>query len=178
VIAPVETGLKGTAFYGKKLNDGNYGADEAGLYVQFDIDPADGDQQILANVRDAFVKAKVAVLEQLGVDFVVDEQGIVREAGVSVAQVKEVFPGAVVEQSAPAPAAPAAPVSAASVDASGPWYGKRGKAVILNGVDLWDVLADSPEQFYDNRTKKASGEYKANAPDFKHKESGKGLWQS
>lgn len=163
------TGLKGTAFFERKVNDGDYGSNAAGLYVQFDI-PADaGDAQILADARDAFVKAKASVLEQLGIPFVVNEDGVVSEVS-KVDQVKAVFPGAQVEN-APAPAAvPAAGGSA--------WYGKRGKAVIVDGVDLWDVLADSPEAFYDNRENKANGSYKPNSPDFKHKDSGKGLWQS
>ena len=34
----------------------------------------------------------------------------------------------------------------------------------------------APDEFWDNRPKKASGEYKPNSPDLKHKESGLAVW--
>jgi hypothetical protein len=34
----------------------------------------------------------------------------------------------------------------------------------------------APDEFWDNRPKKAAGEYKANSPDMKHKESGLAVW--
>lgn len=172
--------LTGTAYYSKKLNDGNYGSDEAGIHVQFDIDPEWSDELILSAARDAFVKAKATVYEQLGIKFSVTDEGVVAEAldasPAALAVVKEVFPGATVE-SVPEAAAPA----------DGPWYGKRGRSpsdkatgqpILINGQDPWDVLATNPDLFYDNRPRKASGEYKPTSPDFKHKDSGTGLWQS
>jgi len=37
-------------------------------------------------------------------------------------------------------------------------------------------LANHPDEFYDNRPKKASGQFKAKAPDFKHKTSEIPIW--
>jgi hypothetical protein len=37
-------------------------------------------------------------------------------------------------------------------------------------------LEACPDEFYDNRAKKADGSYKPNAPDFKHIDSGLALW--
>lgn len=34
----------------------------------------------------------------------------------------------------------------------------------------------APDEFWDNRPKKAAGEYKPNSPDLKHKESGLAVW--
>ncbi|XP_026663291.1 protein OSB2, chloroplastic-like isoform X2 [Phoenix dactylifera] len=52
--------------------------------------------------------------------------------------------------------------------------GKKSSAVSKNknDEDLWRSLVDSPSKWWDNRSSKL----KPNYPDFKHKDTGKGLW--
>lgn len=70
---------RGTAFYGKKKSDGDYGSDEYGIHVQFDMDG-----ELDENIRGAFYTAKQHVLDQLGINYELDAEGILRTA----------FPGA------------------------------------------------------------------------------------
>jgi hypothetical protein len=43
--------------------------------------------------------------------------------------------------------------------------------------ELRKLFNEDPSAFYDNREKKRSGQYKANASDAKHKASGQSLWE-
>ncbi|XP_024017889.1 protein OSB3, chloroplastic/mitochondrial [Morus notabilis] len=49
---------------------------------------------------------------------------------------------------------------------------KKPKAVKANKDELWKDLVEHPEKWWDNRL----GKLKENSPDFKHKETGEGLW--
>lgn len=162
---PVELGtLHGTVSFTRKISDGNYGVAEAFMSVQFDILPDDGGEQIIANARHAFLQAKAVVFEQLGVEHTLDESGVVVEV------VKRAFPGTVEAADAPKAAAGGGggaepPYSADTKDpderkANREWAEAR--------------LESHPNEFWDNRQDKRNPK----APDFKHKSSGIGVWQS
>jgi hypothetical protein len=43
-------------------------------------------------------------------------------------------------------------------------------------ADVWRDLQDNPDDWYDNRAKKKSGKFSANAPDFKNKDTDEAVW--
>lgn len=43
-------------------------------------------------------------------------------------------------------------------------------------ADVWRDLKKNPDDYYDNRPKKRSGKFSANAPDFKHKDTDEAIW--
>jgi hypothetical protein len=165
-----ERTLKGTVSFTRKISDGNYGGSEFFMAVQFDIDPTAGGEAVIASARAAAVQAKAVVFEQLGIDHTLDESGVVVE------QVRRAFPGSVVE---PAPQASAAP-AASDTGSEPPFPANTTDADQKKANKDWATsrYASNPSEFYDNRPKKASGEYKANSPDLKHKGSGIGIWLS
>lgn len=161
VVAEAAT-LKGTVSFTRKVTDGNYGGSEAFMALQFDITNEDDGESIIAKARAAFVQAKAIVFEQLGVDHTLDESGVVVE------QVRRAFVGSVVEPAAPA----------AAGDADPPFPSNTTDAAQKKANKEWATarFASHPHEFYDNRPKKASGEYKSTSPDVKHKSSGVGVW--
>lgn len=164
--APSTLDLKGTVSFTRKVSDGNYGSTEFFHAVQYDIpDPSDG-EAIVAAANAAATIAKAVVFEQLGIEHTLDESGVVVEV------VRRAFPGSVVEPAA-AQAAPAGgnepPYPANTTDAAQKKANKEWAEALY---------ATNPAAFYDNRAKKASGEFSAKSPDVKHKASGIGLWFS
>lgn len=186
---------KGTVYYERKINSEARGGvkfenEIAGIYVQFDMtaDPA----QTQRNIDGAMNQAKATVFEQLGIPMAIDAQGLVTEAvtqAVSVApapapvavavpspveQVVQAFPGATVEQNV-------APVSAApSVADAPPFPVTTADKAQKSANTAWAKarLQTHPHEFWDNRPKKASGEWSAKAPDFKHKDIDLAVWLS
>jgi hypothetical protein len=140
-----------TISYSRKVpRDGGFGAgEEASLFVQVDVDTADAQEAIDAKVAAAFARAKGHVLSQLGVSFEVNGDGVVVGA----------------EQPAPAKARGAAKKAGGAAKRTG-----GGSRTASSGADkgaAWEALLEDPDAFYDNRGKKASGQYKPNAADFK-----------
>lgn len=156
---------------------GEYGDGKsvASIYVQADVAPDADDEEWVGTVRDAFARAKSAVFKELDIKFNLEE-GYVRA-------VLQEFPGAVREN---VQAAPAAPVTTQAVSATPPY----SKAEINNADDdqakayrrensAWARQrydAGFQREFFDNRAKKANGEYGQNSPDFTHKDSRAGFW--
>ncbi len=103
-------------------------------------------------IKAGFVTIKAHIFEQLGLEYE-------DKAGVLVEKVAAHFQGAAEVQptAATAPTAPPAQRTA----------GMPEKCAACGGTN-----------FYDNRPKKASGQYKSTAPDFKcvNKDCGKGVW--
>lgn len=162
--------LKGTVSFTRKLSDGNYGSSDAFMAVQFDINADDDGAAIIAAARAAFLQAKAVVFEQLGIEHTLDESGVVVE------QVRRAFPGTVVSGAAEAPAT----VPAAGGDDKPPFAGDTKDAAERKANKEWATAryGTHPTEFYDNRDKKASGEYSGKWPDVKHKSSGIGVWFS
>lgn len=67
--------------FSRKISDGNYGSIEATAWVQGEAPEGAsvGDTALL--VSDLFVSASSAVLDQLGIEYEMTEQGVIRESG-------------------------------------------------------------------------------------------------
>lgn len=163
--------LKGTVSFTRKLSDGNYGSSDAFMSIQFDINSGDTGDVIIANARQAFTQAKAIVFEQLGIDHTLDESGVVVE------QVRRAFPGSVVE---PAPQTQTDADAGGGTGANPPFPSNTTDPDQKRANKEWatDRFGTNPSEFYDNRPKKASGEYSSKSPDVKHKASGIGVWFS
>lgn len=162
--------LKGTVSFTRKISDGNYGGCEAFMSVQYDIAQGDTAEDIIATARNAFLQAKAVVFEQLGIDHTLDDSGVVVEVA------RRAFPGSVVEPAPSGPAPQAAPAGGGSDNP--PFAGDTTNPAEKKANKEWATAryATHPHEFYDNRDKKASGQYKQTAPDVKHKSSGIGVW--
>lgn len=86
--------------------------------------------------------------------------------------VHQEFPGA--QNIAPAPAA----APAATVSPMPPHSADTRDKAEKAANKAWGTARyqSAPDEFWDNRPKKAAGEYKPNSPDLKHKESGLAVW--
>ena len=86
--------------------------------------------------------------------------------------VHQEFPGA---QNVAAPAPAAAPASIAPMP---PHPADTRDKAEKAANKAWGTARyqAAPDEFWDNRPKKAAGEYKPNSPDLKHKESGLAVW--
>lgn len=148
-----------TLSFGKKVGKPNYGNEEFSIFAQVDVEDAT-DLATLESQLDAtaaFIKGYV--FKQLGLMAAVDQQ-----SGVIMA----------VEAAAATPA-PQAPRQASSAPAGGKPAFKRG-GPIPQDDSLWEEWLDNVDGFYDNRDKKASGQWKPNASDFSRKADKKGIW--
>jgi hypothetical protein len=181
--SPEIPSLKHTVFFGRKVSDGNYGSEEASFFLQFETPPGASMEWIQAEAMTAYVAAKSAVLEQLGISYDLDaEQGTIVETGRrataaipapqrdAVTQVREAFGGGnVVDLNAPQATTAgdddeydAAYVKSLQGDAQQRWLKAR--------------LQSHPFEFHNNIEKKADGRYSAKAPDYKHKTLDLPIW--
>lgn len=177
----------GHVSFSRKVSVRQYESADASISISFDIptdpdmsDTARGDQ-IIANARAAFFQAKALVYEELALEFSVDDNGVVHE-------VLERHFGNVTEVAAESPAAFAAPAPAAvtAFAAPAPSGGADQPPFSAETTDKDERRSNSnwakarynefPNEYFDNRPKKADGSYKANAPDFKHKDTKIGFW--
>jgi hypothetical protein len=177
----------GSVRFSRKVQVRPYEVAEASITIAFDI-PTDPDltpeaasEQLIANARASFFSAKALVFEELGLEFIVSEGGIVTEVlerhfG-NVTEVKTTAPVQTevsdlhaVAQEFAAPTAGGSdtpPFSPTTTD-----KGEKG----ANSKWAKERYATHPHEFFDNRPKKQTGEYKANAPDVKHKDTKIGVW--
>ncbi len=158
----VEVPLKATAGYTRKRGLPNYSSEEASVYIQADI-PLDADTTVVDTaVAVAFDTAKVRVLTELGIDFEYDNDGHVSETAPTVPPVvANAFPGAQVVQGSSTPSTPASPQSDDKT---------------FSREELLAMWKSNPDLFFDNTEAKASGKYKATAPDAKLKSNKQALW--
>ncbi len=87
----IDNARKLSVSFNRKVSDGNYGTIEATAWVQGDV-PADASPgNVALALGDLFLGAKAAVLDELGIAYQVDDQGVVRElvAPVSVKQAQD-----------------------------------------------------------------------------------------
>lgn len=146
-----------TLSFAKKVGKPNYGNEEFSIFAQVDVEDA-SDLAALETQLDAtaaFIKGYV--FKQLGLMAAVDQQ-----SGVIMA----------VEAAAPTPAPQAPRQSSAPAR---PSYKKQGGPIPQDDT-LWQEWLDNVDAFYDNRDKKASGQWKPNASDFSRKADKKGIW--
>jgi len=160
--------LKGTVTFERKVNLGSYESCTAAMFVQFDYASNTSESELIQKGRDAFFVAKSVVFEQLGIDAVLEDSGIVVEL------VKQSFPGTTAEVVAGAPITPVDPVAADGTTVS------ADPPADKTALKAWALarFASHPQEFFDNRPKKAAGEYNPKSPDLKHKATGKGIWFS
>lgn len=179
----------GSVRFSRKVQVRPYEVAEASITIAFDI-PTDPDltpeaasEQLIANARASFFSAKALVFEELGLEFIVSDGGIVTEVVErhfgNVTEVKTTAPVQTevselhaVAQEFVAPAAGGSdtpPFSPTTTD-----KGEKG----ANSQWAKARYATHPHEFFDNRPKKQTGEYKANAPDVKHKDTKIGVWLS
>lgn len=167
---------KHTVFFARKISDGNYGSVEASCFFQVDTDPGATNEQIAAAAAAAYVAVKSVVLTQLGITHTLTDEGVVVEDKPVV--------------TVPAPRVPsAAPVTQRDAttqlreafgggelvhDSESTTFEVDPLTLPKSDQEKWlrGRLATNPEEFFDNRPKKESGDYKPTAPDFKHKKSG------
>ncbi len=172
----------GTVIFNRKVQVRPYESAEAGIYLQFELPDMNGDRdaygrEVLAKIQDAFMQAKAAVFDELGIEFSVEEGGVVREV------IREAFGQVTEVAAAPKPrqitASTAAPQAAAAPSADEPPHDPattdKGE-IKANRAWAKARLTTHPDEFWDNREKKASGQYKQNAADFKHKDTGIPVW--
>jgi hypothetical protein len=176
----------GTVVFERTVRVREFESAKAGVFIQFELpDPAQANgsygEQVLAKIGDAFFQAKTVVFDELGLDFNVDAGGVVREAaGGVVREAINATLGQVTEVQAPrqqpkqitAPAPQPAPVA---VDQSQPPYDPRTtdrQEKSANARWAKARLETHPDEFWDNRNDKRNPK----APDFKHKDSGIGVW--
>lgn len=143
-----------TLSYSRKVpRDGGFGAgEEASLFMQLDVDVDSTPAEIEAEIKAKFALAKGIVLQQLGVMYGVDEAtGVV--TGVEVAPATRATAGKGTFRKGGKPAA-------------APSGDKRPTE------ELWADYQANPSRWWDNRDDKRNPK----APDFKHKDTGEGLW--
>lgn len=179
-IAPFDTH---TVCYSRKVSDGNYGSEEATMFLQFDTPRGTPNEQIMALGANAFAAAKAQVLHELGIDMFPEQVAVaVTEPQMSVEdQIRAEFAGAqVVEQPSTTVSVAAAPTNTATTVAGAPFvdptdpYGKNLSKDQKEANKAWAIAAyrANPGDFWDNRETKKNPK----APDFKHRETGIGLW--
>lgn len=186
-----------TAFFGRKVGLPNYSNVEASVFIQRDIPLGSNPETITEATQGAFTLAKCMVLDELGLPYTLNE-----ETNLVVEVVPVVAVAAKPKARAKAAAAPVASSEAeAALEAAfggaeevvGDYDGNEGGAtadvrpindnvIPLNSKgkpEKWwleNRFLSHPDEFYDNRAKKAAGEYKKTSPDVKHIKTGEGVW--
>lgn len=145
----------------------------------FSVIEDDTDQENRSRALAAENMATAIVLSALGLDMTIEEtEAGARIVEANIVNIKNVMPGSTVERQEPqtgvGPKPPHDPVplrkpkkdltdeQKAQVEANEEWARRRFK--------------DHPEEFFDNRPRKAKGEVKSNAPDIKHKATEIPVW--
>lgn len=177
----------GSVRFSRKVQVRPYEVAEASITIAFDI-PTDPDltpeaasEQLIANARASFFSAKALVFEELGLEFIVSDGGIVTEVVERhFGKVTEVSTTAPVQTEASGLDAVAQEFAAPSAGGSdtppfNPTTTDKGEKG-ANSQWAKARYATHAHEFFDNRPKKQTGEYKANAPDVKHKDTKIGVW--
>lgn len=182
-ITAVDNDLTFTAFFGRKISDGNYGSKEASLFVQFKA-PADTPLEVIqTKAQLALVAAETVVLEQLHIPYELDDDGKIAEGIVvppkpavarenlpgltpqardAVTQIRDTFGGGTVVD----------PDSAEGQYVSAPQVDPKDMSPAEQKKWAMRRYQEDPSQFWDNRI----GKRNPKGPDFKHKTTGIGLW--
>ena len=161
--------LTGTVSFSRKISVRQYESAEASVFIQFPI-PTEGDaesirHQTLANARAAMFEAKGLVLEELGLEFQVDENGVLHELiAKNLGNVTEIRPtGNTGPVSDGESVSDTPPYSTDTQDKSERAANKAW------GLARWKT---HPHEFWDNRQNKRNPK----GPDLKHKENGLAVW--
>jgi len=171
----------GTVVFERTVKVRDYESAKAGVFIQFDING--GGDQLVAAISEAFFQAKAVVFDELGIEFNVDAGGVVRELiDAKFGKVTEVTaaPPVLTAARPVAVAAPPAPVAATpTVDDGQPPYNPATQDKSEKAANARWAKAryqSHPDEFWDNAEAKASGRFSPKSPDFKHKDTGIGVW--
>lgn len=149
-----------TAFFGRKVNLGNYESTEGSIFIQRDVPVGADGEVIIQAAREAFTLAKTLVLDELGIDYTLDEEtGVIvelkpaspKEAAKKLEDAFGAVPDNVTSINDAPSAQPAAP--AAGEPPSQEW--------------LVNDQMQNPQNWWDNR----EGKKNPKAPDFKHRKN-------
>lgn len=187
-----------TVSFTRKVSDGKFGSQEATWFLQFDTPKGIDDGELIAIAEQKIQRCKSVVLEQLGVEFTVNESGViielapelptntparptgkvkVVEAGIgqTVKALENAFGGVEVAEDPDGVVVQFPDRTDRDPDVVPP---AASNAIPEKPSREWLLarLESHPQEFYDNRQKKASGQYKDSAADFKHKATGAPLW--
>jgi len=168
--------LRHTVGFGRKRSDGNYGGTDATIFLQFEMPSEAPLADVLQKADEVWDVAAAAVFERLGVAYEIDPDSgrVTEDLGARAESEAEAaftaaFEAAPVPTETPSgqgvgqfPPFPVDTQDKGQQDANQSWAKAR--------------FASNPEEFYDNRAKKQSGEYKPTAPDAKHKKLGINVW--
>lgn len=173
-------GRKVTFAYARKLNDGNYGSEEASVYIT-EFVPEDAEnilKWVVDNAEHFIDTAKAEVWNALGVEFAYDEQGH--------PHVTKPAPAAPPAMPAPAPA-PQAPTQQFQPPPIGQpqQQGRRDNPTVAQPGYYADPPSFCKEcgnrDFFDNRSDvdQRISQGKRIGPDFKckNRDCGKGVWR-
>lgn len=184
-MAAALSNLKGTFQFSRKINLQNRGLDyenvEAACFVQFDYptDLMDASPEAaeawLALSRQAANYAAAVVYERLGIE-AVKEGDVLRE-------VFKEFPGAVVTEGALK--GDDRPVQGVTASKNPPYT--QAEVKNMGGAEMKAARKENstwaaaryeshPQEFFDNRSKKANDPSWSTSPDFTHKDSRVGFW--
>lgn len=195
------TATDGAANVTRKVQVRPYEMAEASVTLGFAVDPTNPDQT-RANAQTALFQAHGLVLEELGLEFEVGPNGVIRELiDAKLGPTTEVTQAPAPQPQVAAPPAPPvqppvqAPPAAApqpvpqqpvaqAPSADGPPFpqavamGRNAPKDQSQANREWaqQRLQTHPQEFWDNREKKASGDYSPKSPDFKHKDTNIGVW--
>jgi hypothetical protein len=161
-IAQIDTPdqLKGRVRFTRSLQLGSGRNDQAhfSLEMEFSYPPEADLAAVAAMAADVFFQTKATVYEQAGLEMTLDEAGVLHE---------------VVRKAIAADSTPAASGGGGGSAFPNPSDMNRPSHI---KADVWRDLVENFGDYYDNRPQKANGEYKSNAPDFKHRDSGEAIW--
>jgi hypothetical protein len=171
--------LTGTVTFSRKVSVRQYESAEASIFVQFEIpnegSPEQQRAELLANARAAYFSAKALVFQELGLEFTVGEDGVIHEVlQKNFGKVTDVTPTelAAVAMDSQTSATPFAEPTATEPNA--PYAVDTQDKNERNANKRWAVarIASHPDEWWDNRQNKRNPK----APDYKHKETGMGVW--
>ncbi len=165
--------LTGTVSFSRKISVRQYESAEASVFIQFPI-PTEGSadeirSQTLSNARAAMFEAKGLVLEELGLEFQVDENGVLHELiAKNLGNVTEI------RQAPASNNAPVASDTATATSEAPPYSADTQDKGERAANKSWAVARwnSHPHEFWDNRANKRNPK----GPDLKHKETGLAVW--
>jgi len=170
--------LTGTVTFSRKVSVRPYETADASIAVQFQI-PTSGTAdeqrtQLLGNARAAFFAAKAIVFEELGLEFSVEEGGVIREVlAKALGRVTEVAANDSFPEFAPTLQIVPSVVASATMTAA-PFAADTQDKAERTANKRWATarILSNPEEWWDNRDNKRNPK----APDYKHKDTGMGVW--
>lgn len=177
----IDVPIKVTVGFERSIKVRDYETAKCSVFIQGDV-PLDATQdQIEAAARDAAFQAKSIVFDELGIEFSVDDNSVVREAierQLGPTQQVATVPRSRGGGGRGARRSAEAPTSADTVPAepATPAPTSNDKPIVRD--EACPKCGHADRKFWDNRQDKAEGKVKANYPDWKcaEKSCRAGVW--